>query len=101
MNALARRIRRLEDRRKPPPVRIPSILEIDILRNETIEEARSRFAERWGPIPPEHNFLVVPKRAETEEEDLAMRKRTERQQAALMIFARERPPSKEPKEPAQ
>jgi hypothetical protein len=89
--SLSRRIRRLEDAGKPPPVRLPNILHVDLLRNETLDEARAKFAERYGPIPRGHRFLVVPKPIETPEEDELCQQRFFEQQTRLRADVKRRP----------
>lgn len=98
--SLARRLKKLEDRRRPPPSRVPHVLDTDTLRNETRAEARERFAKRWGPIPAGHNFLVVPQQPQTDEDDVEVQRWIERQQAELMEFVKRRSEPAQLEEPA-
>lgn len=58
--SLLRRIRRLEDARKPLPQRVPHVIHVAF--GETIEQAKARFVAEWAPIPRGHHVLIVPAR---------------------------------------
>lgn len=92
--SLIRRIAAIEALLAPKPKLWPCIVEV--FPDETHEAAIERHFVTYGPKPKSQGgLLVVPARPRTEEEDLAARKRTEERQAALMIFARQRPQSAE------
>lgn len=56
--ALARRVTKLEDRRRPPVI-VPHVAELR--HDETPEQAMKRFRDRFGDaIPKRHAVLFVP-----------------------------------------
>lgn len=88
--ALARRISKLEDRRRVP-VRVPHVVELR--HGETADEAWARFKHRYaGHVRPRHAVLFVPTWPTID----AFAASLKPQQMALHAWVREH----HPKEPA-
>lgn len=89
--SLLGRIRRLEDRRKPPVVAAPCVVHVE--RGETQGEAVARYAARYPNLG--RNLLIVPARNRTAEDQADFAVRFKAQQLQSVAEARARPNARE------
>ena len=95
--SILRRIKTLESIMSPPP-RVPTVIDVDWLNGETVEEAKARFHTKWSKfVKGTHSIFVRPKRPSTPEEERTFARLFKAQQLASMEYAR----SDKPKEPEE
>lgn len=95
--SLSRRIRRLEESRRPPPASTPNVIHVAF--GETIEQAKAWFAAKWAPIPRGHHVLIVPARIEADDKEALFEQQSKIQQNRLRAGIIAAPPT-EPKDMA-
>lgn len=89
--SIRRRLERLEG--SSVANRVPNVIEIDTLANETLEQACERFRRKWGSLP--HRGLVVPAKPKTPEERAEFRRQFREQQLRIIAEAESSRPKKE------